>query len=161
MKTIKYFYEQKTQTYKNNAFSLKVVLLSKDLGKFLKKIYALAEKIPRNQINHQLIITTELYFQMMDEYSNSQVISLQEQEYDDVGDEDQAVAQEARLRKTREKHLTYLSELGIFLDYNIVNIYVRRIMDVQFTIETQEFKEYVTKFFRRIIVDLKAEWIFY
>lgn len=88
MKTIKYFYEQKTQTYKNNAFSLKVVLLSKNLGKFLKKIYALAEKIPRNQINHQLIITTELYFQMMDEYSNSQVISLQEQEYDDVGDED-------------------------------------------------------------------------
>lgn len=71
------------------------------------------------------------------------------------------MAQEARLRKTREKHLTYLSELGIFLDYNIVNIYVRRIMDVQFTIETQEFKEYVTKFFRRIIVDLKAEWIFY
>lgn len=89
---------------------------------------------------------------MLTDFGTSKILKIKNKIKDEVPDDEEMNLEDIRkLAKFKEKKFTYLSELGIFLDFDIVSIYVSYLNDENFDFKSHDFQEAVYSFMLRII----------
>ena len=161
LESIKYLHHKNSDLEKENSQILQTVIFSKDFCRTIKKCFVLFKKVPRNPVNITLIKLNDLFFQMLNNYSKKKIFSItQKSEKIDENFEEETIQMQKKL-KIKERRFTYLTELGIFLDFDIINVHIEYLKQSSFPLKSKNFKLCILNFIRRIIEDLNAKWMFY
>ena len=163
LESIKFLHLKNSEVEKENSQILQTVIFSKDFCRTIKKCFILFKKVPRNPVNITLIKLNDLFFQMLNNYSKNKIFSVTQktEQIDEIPDYEEENLQMEKKLKIRERRFTYLTELGIFLDFDIINVHIEYLKQSSFPLKSKNFKISILNFIRRIIEDLNAKWMFY
>lgn len=163
LRVTKWFSENESSIFKQNAKILEKILFTKDFTKVFRDLFELFGNRPPKL----LILGPTFFYGLLANFGKNKILTLKTQKVieDDVPDydeenEDGEFAYQDRV-VYKERRFNYITEISAFVNPTVIAGYLDYLSEEKIIFNTKEINRAILNFLTMVIEDLSATWSFY